>query len=290
MPQPLLAIDAPSVLFRAYYALPSSIKGSGDRPVNALLGSVNIVLREVLAHRPRAVVMCFGQDAADYRVELFSSYHEDRAGPAPEGLDEQWEQAPDLFEALGWPSDEEAGFEADDLLGSYALAEQRARGTALILSGDRDMYQLASDRCRVLYLKTGARGAEIVDGAEVVKRYGVPAELVPDFIALRGDPSDGIPGARGIGQKTAAALLRQHGSLEAVIAAADQQSRGVRLALREQAEQLLDFKDIATLREIEVERPPDRPTDFAGGAEAARSLGMNRLAERLEALAAEPAG
>ena len=104
MAQPLLAIDAPSVLFRAYYALPSSIKGTGDRPVNALLGSVNIVLREVLAHKPRAVVMCFGQDAADYRVDLFSSYHEDRAGPAPEGLDEQWEQAPDLFEALGWPS------------------------------------------------------------------------------------------------------------------------------------------------------------------------------------------
>ena len=98
--------------------------------------------------------------------------------------------------------------------------EQQARGTALILSGDRDMYQCAGERCRVLYLKTGARGAEIVDEAEVVKRYGVPAALVPDFIALRGDPSDGIPGARGIGQKTAAALLRQHGSLEAVIAAA----------------------------------------------------------------------
>jgi DNA polymerase-1 len=285
MAQPLLVVDAPSVLFRAYYALPSSIKGSGGAPVNALLGSVNIVLREVLAQRPRAVVMCFGQDAADYRLELFSGYHEDRAGPAPEGLDEQWERAPDLFEALGWPSDEEPGFEADDLLGSYALAEQRARGTTLILSGDRDMYQCVGPRCRLLYLKTGARGAEMVDADEVVKRYGVPPELVPDFIALRGDPSDGIPGARGIGQKTAAALLREHGSLEAVIAAADRQSRGVRLALREQADELLDFKQIATLQEIEVERPPDRPTDFAGGAGAARKLGMNRLAERLASLA-----
>jgi DNA polymerase-1 len=144
------------------------------------------------------------------------------------------------------------------------------------------------DRVKVLYVRTGGKaGAELVDAADVKRRYGIPPELVPDFIALRGDPSDGLPGAKGVGEKTAADLLRRHGSLEAVIEGAVRE-RPARLsgALMDGADELRTFKDIATLRRFPVERPPDRPTDFARAAAAARKRGMNRLAERLEKLAA----
>jgi DNA polymerase-1 len=114
-------------------------------------------------------------------------------------------------------------------------------------------------------------------------RYGIPPELVPDFIALRGDPSDGLPGAPGIGPKTAAELLQRHGSLEGAIAGALHERPRVTAALTESADELRAFKEIATLQPIHVERPPDAETDLAGGAVAARRLGLNRLAERLEA-------
>jgi DNA polymerase-1 len=134
----------------------------------------------------------------------------------------------------------------------------------------------------VLYLKSGTTGFEEVDPGEVKKRYGIPPELVPDFIALRGDPSDGLPGAPGIGPKTAAELLVKHGSLEAAIAGALHERPRVTAALTEHADELRAFHDIATLRTTELDRPADRATDLKGGAEAARRYGMNRLAQRLE--------
>jgi 5'-3' exonuclease len=279
--RPLLVVDAPSLLFRAYYALPRSIKGVDGNPVNALLGSVNIMLNEIARHDPRAVVMCFGQDAADYRVELFDGYHADRE-PMEDDIGRQFEAAPDLYAAFGWDSAAVPGLEADDVLGSYANAEEEAGGHTLILTGDRDMYQCVGDCCTMLYLRTGGKGADVVDEAEVRRRYGVPPALVPDLIALRGDPSDGIPGARGIGEKGAADLLRRHGSLEAAIAAWAGESPRVRAALRDQADELRAFREVATLRRVPVELPPDRPTDMAGGAAAARELGMKRLADRLQ--------
>ena len=134
-----------------------------------------------------------------------------------------------------------------------------------------------------VYVRTGSRGAELVDAAEVKRRYGIGPELVPDFIALRGDPSDGIPGAKGVGEKTAADLLRRRGSLEEAIENAVRE-RPPRLsgALLNQADELRMFKDLATLRTEKVKRPRSRKLDLAGGAAAARARGMNRLAERLE--------
>ena len=136
----------------------------------------------------------------------------------------------------------------------------------------------------MLYVRTGGKGAEEVGPEEVRERYGIGPELVPDFIALRGDPSDGLPGAKGVGPKTAAELLRSHGSLEAVLDNAIREQRPkLRGALIEAREDLLAFKDIATLRDAGVEPPADCATDWAGAAAAARERGMNRLAERLEA-------
>jgi 5'-3' exonuclease len=286
MPAPLLAVDAPSMLFRAFYALPDSIKGSDGEPVNALLGTANLVLREVELHEPRAVVLCFGPDAAAYHTELYPAYHAEREAAMPDALAPQFAASREFFEAFGWTVATSDSLEADDLLGTYARREAEAGGHALLLTGDRDMYQCAGKGVTVLYIRTGKQGAEEVTPAEVRERYGVDPEQVPDFIALRGDPADGLPGAKGVGPKTAAELLRRHGSLEAVLDNAIRERRpALRGALLDAREELLAFKDIATLRDAGVERPPDQSTDWTGAAEAARERGMKRLAERLEARA-----
>ncbi len=281
MPGPLIAVDAPYVLYRSFYALPDTILGLDGRPVNALLGGVNLLLRAAADFGPRAIVMCFGAEAASYRVELFPAYHADRP-PVPEALAWQFSRAPELFSAFGWGVESSEDVEADDLLGSLATVEAGAGGRALIVTGDRDMYQCVSDAVSVLFLKSGITGFTEVDPAEVNRRYGVGPALVPDFIALRGDPSDGLPGASGIGPKTAATLLSKYGSLEDAIAGASGEKPRVAAALTESAGELRAFRDIATLRSVSVERPADRATDLAGGASAARELGLRRLAERLE--------
>ena len=278
---PLLAVDGPSLLYRAFFALPDSITDDEKRPVNALLGMTNLILYTLEEHQPRAVAVCFGAEAAAYRKELYEPYRGERP-PVPDGLQWQFAHAPEFFAAFGWESVHSEDLEADDLLHSLAAVEAEAGGRALLLTGDRDMFQCASEDVGVLYVKTGTKGTEEIGPEEVQRRYGVAPALVPDFIALRGDPSDGLPGAKGVGEKTAADLLRRHGSLEGAIAGWVAEPPRVRSALRDQAAELQRFKEIAALRLVALERPPDRPTDHAAAAAAARALGMNRLAERLE--------
>ena len=211
----------------------------------------------------------------------------------PEDLAKQWRLAPGLVASFGWVVADAVDLEADDAMGSYARVEAGGGGRALLLTADRDLYQAVEKHVAMLDLGKG--GACVARGpAHVRESYGVAPGQVPDFIALRGDPSDGIPGAPGIGAKTAAALLRSYGTLEALLEAAERQigeanfgdlRPRVASALSENAELLRTFKRIATLVEIEVERPPDTPTDLAGGAAKARELGMKRLAERLSSQA-----
>ena len=288
MPGPLLAADAPSLLYRAFFALPASITDGEDRPVNALLGTANLLLWVLERHAPRAVVLCFGAEAATYRKELYPPYHAARP-PMPDDLAWQWGEAAGFFGAFGWTVLSEDALEADDLLGALARVEAEAGGEALLFTGDRDMFQCVSEHVRVLFPRGGKDGPEEIGPAEVRARYGVDPEQVPDFIALRGDPSDGLPGAKGIGDKRAKELLRAHGSLEALVAAAGHPGTftpRVSAALGDDADQLRAFREIATLQPVALERPADGPTDFAAAAVAAREAGMNRLAERLEGLAA----
>ncbi len=299
MPGPLLTADVPWLLYRSFFALPKSIKGSDGHPVNALLGTVNAMLTLIAPAPPsgrvgpppagvgaRAVAACMGAEEAAYRVELYPPYHQHRE-PMPPELRRQWEQVPALLDALGWNHTTSDTLEADDVMFSLARAEAAAGGTALLLTGDRDLYGAVDEHIAVVeLLKQGQHG--LIGPEEVHKRYGVRPEQVADFIALRGDPSDGIPGAPGIGAKSAAALLREHGTLEGAIAAA---STGTAMrprqasALLDNEQLLLAFRQIATLQEIDVALPPSRPTDFGGGAAAAEELGMKRLAERLRGLA-----
>lgn len=285
---PLLIADVPWLLYRAYFSLPKSIKGLDGEPVNALLGTVNALLAAIESEPPRAVVACFGAEEARYRVQAYPPYHAHR-DPMPPDLAAQWGRAPALLGSLGWQVADAGDLEADDAMGSYARVEAKEGGRALLLTADRDLYQAVDERVAVLDLGKG--GACVSLGpAQVQERYGVMPEQVADFIALRGDPSDGIPGAPGIGAKTAATLLQAYGTLEVLLEAAEHQMAEanfgdlrprVASALNENAELLLTFKQIATLVPIAVERPPDRPTDFAGGAAMAHEMGMKRLAERL---------
>ncbi|MEY2441428.1 MAG: hypothetical protein QOJ46_854 [bacterium] len=287
MPGPLLAVDAPSLLYRAFFALPKTITDDDGHPVNALLGMANLVLFEVERHGPRAVVLCFGAEAADYRTDLFAPYHADRP-PMPGELERQWADAPAFFDEFGWATLHTPELEADDLLGSLAKIEVGAGGDALLFTGDRDMFQCVGEHVTVLFPRGGKDGPEVIGPDEVRERYGIEPEQVPDFIALRGDPSDGLPGAKGIGAKGARDLLRKHGTLERVIAAARKPGEMTPRqagALTGDPDALRSFQDIATLRDVDLPRPPDARTDGAAAAVAARARGMNRLAERLEKLA-----
>ena len=281
MASPLLAVDTPSLLYRAFFALPGSITDEEGHPVNALLGVSNLLLQAIERFTPRATVLCFGAEAATYRVEAFAGYHADRP-EMPAELVWQWERAPAFFDAFGFTSLNAGDLEADDLLGSLADAEVQAGGTAILFTGDRDMYQCVGEHVQVLW--PGAKGGpEIVDADGVRSRYGIEPEQVPDFISLRGDPSDGIPGAKGIGEKTARDLLREHGSLDALLELPITLKPRVRGTLETQRDELLAFREMATLQPVKgLRRPPDRPLDRAGAAVAARGLGMRRLAERLE--------
>ena len=280
---PLLVVDGDSIFFRAFFALPSSIKGADGRPVNALLGAANLILRVVEDHSPRAVVVCFGQEAVHYRKELYEPYHAQRPELDPD-LAHQYTLVKDWLEAFGWTVAGHGELEADDLLASFAEAEVERDGRALIMTGDRDMFQCAGERVQVLYVSTG-KNMQLMGPAEVTERYGIPPELVPDFIALRGDPSDGIPGAKGIGEKTASELLRKYGSLEDTMRAAvrGETTPGVRKALLGDTDLILAFKHIATVQVVKVRPPKDTPLDRERASAKASELGMNALAKRLVA-------
>ena len=286
MASPLLAVDTPSMLYRAFHALPKSITDEDGKPVNALLGTANLILREVDKHSPRAVVLCFGPDAAEYRTDLLPAYHADRP-EMPELLVPQWDAARGMFTEFGWTIAEDDSLEADDALGTLARLETETGGTTLLMTGDRDMFQCASADVTVLYVSTGGKqGGEPIGPDEVRSRYGIGPELVPDFIALRGDPSDGIPGAKGVGEKTAADLLQRHGSLDAVLdGALGEATPRLRGTLRDSREELLGYREVARLQDAKVKRPRDKQTDWKGAARAAREHGMARLGKRLEEMA-----
>jgi 5'-3' exonuclease len=310
MPAPLLIADVPWLLYRAFFSLPKSIVGADGQPVNALLGTVNAILAVLEARPSRTVAACMGAEEAVYRVQLYPGYHAQRE-PMPPELAAQWAKAPALLESLGWTFATDAELEADDVMFSFALAEVADRGDggggsqtsrsdgestagsgpregeALLLSGDRDMFQAVNESVAIVLPGKGGANPEEIGPAQVRERYGIDPALVTDFIALRGDPSDGLPGAPGIGAKTAAELLNRYGPLEEVLKVARAEDSDMRLrtalALSENEELLLNFKRIATLVPADgIVRPADRATDFAGGARAAAELGMKQLATRLE--------
>ena len=272
MPRPLLVIDGDSLAHRAYHALPKSIRRAGRRPGNALVGFSNFLLRLWDSEQPRAIFV--GWDTLTvptYRHELFEGYQAGRE--FDDELLEQLDMLPDVVRAFGFAAAKAPGYEADDFLAAGVRSEEARGGTALVATSDRDSFQLASERTTILQPTRGVSELARVGPAEVRERYGVEPEQVPDFIALRGDPSDRLPGAKGVGPKTAADLLRQYGTLEAALEAG-------RFAA--QAEELRVYRRMATL-DPEAPLPPldDQTPAWEHASTYARELGLNALADRL---------
>lgn len=271
--RPLLVVDGDAFAHRAFHALPKSIRRADGSPGNALTGFMSMLLRLWQAESPRAVVV--GWDTLEvptYRHELLPAYQSGREFD-PE-LVEQLDLLPGLVASSGIVCAKEAGYEADDFLATAAAAEEARGGTAVVATSDRDAFQLVSGSVAVLQPVRGVSEMVRVGPDEVRARYGVEPSQVPDFIALRGDPSDKIPGARGVGEKTAASLLCEHGSLEALLAAG---------RFSAEAEQLRAYRAIATMAHDAPLRPiADREPDWEAAAAAAGELGLGRLAGRLE--------
>jgi len=271
----LLVIDGDSFAHRSYHALPRSIRRKGDKPAGAILGFANLLLRLYREERPRAVLT--GWDTYEeptYRHEAFAAYQSGRE--FDDDVIEQLPVIPDFVAACGFANAQRAGYEADDFLAAAAAAEERRGGRVLVASGDRDTFQLASEKTTILYPISGG-GIERIGPTEVRARYGVDPEQVPDFIALRGDPSDKLPGAPGVGAGGAAALLQKYGSLSAILDA------GRFAAL---AEELRLYRAIATMnRKAPVPRLGDQTPTWAKAAALAQSWQLKQLAERLQTLA-----
>ena len=276
MKRPLLVIDGDSLAHRAYHALPKTIRRADRRPSNAIVGFTNFLLGLWDSEQPRAVLV--GWDTLEvptYRHQAFESYQGGRE--FDDELLEQLALLPQLVEAFGFASAKAAGYEADDFLAAAVVAEEKRRGTAVVATSDRDSFQLASERTTILQPVRGVSEIARIGPAEVRERYGVEPAQVVDFIALRGDPSDRLPGAPGVGPKKAADLLRQYGSLEEAIAA------GRFTAL---AEELRLYRRIASLDASAPLPPlPDQTPSWAEASSLLSAWGMNAVAERVAARA-----
>ena len=272
--RPLLVIDGDSFAHRAYHGVPKSVRRRGDKGGGAILGFANFLLRLYAQEKPRAVLVGWDTlDAPTYRHRALATYQSGRAFDTD--LVDQLDVLPQFVVACGFAYAKAPGYEADDFLAAAVSQEERRGGTAIVASGDRDAFQLVSARTTILQPMRAGEMARI-GPAEVRERYGVEPAQVPDFIALRGDPSDKIPGLAGVGPKGAASLLRRYGSLEAALAQG---------SFAAQAEQLRLYRSIATMDASAPLPPLDDQTPTWGAAAAlAREWELNQLASRLMSL------
>jgi DNA polymerase-1 len=274
--RPLLVIDGDSFAHRSYHALPKTIQRKGGKGAGAIVGFANALLRLYDAERPRAVLV--GWDTLEVpteRHEKFPGYQGGRE--FDDALVEQLDILPQFVAACGFANAKAPGHEADDFLAAAAAAEEQRGGRVLVASGDRDTFQLASEATTILF---PVRAGEIarIGPAQVRERYGVDPNQVPDFIALRGDPSDKIPGARGVGPKGAADLLHRYGNLGAILAAG---------RFPTQAEALRLYRSIATMNaSAPIPALSDQTPTWSKAADLARAWGLNHLADRLDQRAA----
>ncbi len=268
--RPLLVIDGNSFAHRSYHALPKTILRRGRKPAGAILGFANLLLRLYREEAPRAVLVAWDTpEEPTYRHEEFPAYQSGRE--FDDALLEQLDLIPKFVTACGFQNAKVPGFEADDFLAAAAAAEERRGGIVLIASGDRDTFQLASICTTILYPARG-QGMTRVGPAEVRTRYGVDPTQVPDFIALRGDPSDKLPGAPGVGAVGAATLLQRFGSLEAALKAG---------RFPAQAESLRLFRQIATMNsKAPLPSLRNQTPTWSIAAELARKWELNQLARR----------
>lgn len=272
--RPLLIVDGDNLAHRAYHSTPKTVIGTDGSSINAIVGFFSMLIRVWQEEEPRGVFVAWDTLGVDtYRSELWPPYQTGRVFEP--SIVRQLDKLPELCRIFAFGVGKEAGYEADDFMAAAARKEVESGGSCLLLTTDRDSYQLVSEQVTVLSPRRGTRELARIGPVDVVKELGVLPEQVPCYKALCGDPSDKIPGARGIGPKSAAALLLKHGALENVIAAWNAEDAGL----------CLMFREVVRMRpEVPVELPRAAP-DWLAGAMALRRLGANALADRVAALA-----
>jgi DNA polymerase-1 len=282
----LFLLDGNSLAYRAFFALPESIGTSDGRPTNAIYGLASMLVKIVVEHRPAGVVVAWdaGMSGREKTYDLYKAHRPSR----PDLLAEQWPHLMPLVDAFGYTNVKVAGYEADDVIGTLARRARDQGIPVMVVSGDRDVYQLVEDGIRVMTTSRGVTDTKVYDREGVIERYGVPPELVTDLIGLKGDTSDNIPGVPGIGDKTAAQLLQEFGSLEEVLANVDKVSGAKRKQnLVEHADDARISKRLATLdceieTGIDLEEVMSAEPDRAALREFMREFELRAVMERLE--------
>ena len=261
----LFLVDGNNLAYRAYFALPEELATTEGFPTNALLGFTNMLFKLLSDYRPKGVAVAWDTSPV-HRKELSPEYKIERR-PMPDLLREQFSHFRPIVEAFGYKNLEFEGWEADDVIATLATRADEAGVKTCVVSTDRDAFQLCSENICLMMTPRGVADVHVYTPERVFARYGVSPEQVPDFIGLKGDTSDNIPGVPGIGDKTAGQLISQYGSLEGVLEHVDELSPGRAKALREHAEQARASKELATMRRdlpLDVDpaalvlAPPDR--------------------------------
>ena len=274
MARPLLVVDGDNLAHRAYHSTPKTVTGKDGKGINAVVGFFSMLSRIWSEEKPRGIFVAWDTLGVDtYRNKLWPPYQGGRI--FEDSIVEQLGWLPDLCMASSMGVGKSAGYEADDLMAAAVLAETSKGGSCVVLTTDRDTYQLVSESVTIISPKKGTRALDRIGPLQVVERFGVLPEQVPDFKALSGDPSDKIPGIKGIGPKSAAALLLQHGTLENALAS---------WGKPDQVELAMKFREVARMKPDVPVSLPTGDVDWKGGAEAVRAIGANALADRLAAL------
>src|SRR4051794_24398136 len=282
----LFLIDGNSLAYRAFFALPESIATADGRPTNAIYGLASMLVKIIDEHHPGGVVVAWdaGMSGREVKYDLYKAQRSSR----PDLLREQWPHLMPLIEAFGYTNVKVEGFEADDVIATLAVGAREQGIPVMVVTGDRDAYQLVGDGIRVMSTTRGISETKIYDREAVIERYGVPPELVTDMMGLRGDTSDNIPGVPGIGEKTAAQLLQKFGTLEDVLANVEDVSGAKRKQnLVEHADDARMSKELATLQydlDIGVDLAEAMAAEPDRGAlrEFMREFELRAVMERLE--------
>ncbi|HEY3780025.1 MAG TPA: 5'-3' exonuclease H3TH domain-containing protein [Fimbriimonadaceae bacterium] len=274
--QPLLIIDGDNLAHRAYHSTPKTVTSADGLVINAIVGFTSMLVNLWQKEQPRGVFVAWDTLGVDtYRSELWPPYQTGRV--FDHEIKVQLNLLPELCKAFGFAIGKEAGYEADDFMAAAAIAETARAGKSLLLTTDRDAYQLVNESVTVLAPSRVSRELDRIGPPEVVNRMGVLPEQVADFKALSGDASDKIPGLKGIGPKTAAEMLLKHGSLENILETWTRPG---------DAELALKFREVVRMRpDCAVTLPDSGPPDWAAGAAALRHFGASNLADRVEKMA-----
>jgi 5'-3' exonuclease len=300
----ILLLDSASLYFRAFFGVPDSVRAPDGTPVNAVRGLLDFITRLVGQYKPTHLACCWDNDwRPAWRVQLLPTYKAHRvAAPVPGGVDV--EETPDplesqvpviveVLEALGLAVVGADGYEADDVIGTLVEHAARSGMATDIVTGDRDLFQLVDDTrsVRVLYTARGVGRHEVIDEKEVVRRYSVLPEQYADFATMRGDTSDGLPGVPGVGDKTAASLLRTYGDLDSIVAAAAEGDGSMAAGVRGKLLAAADYLEVAprvvaVCRDLDVGDPdlllPDpAPRDPERFAELRERWGLGGSADRV---------